>query len=424
MTVFISIFAFIDTRCPRTRGHARTKMPLQRRTKTPDKDPLVVRITATTARTRYGLTDDELRRHLKCELVCNPHYKSAAPMRLYLETHVEDLAARIEAIRTADREAADRAATAEAVRKAMEADERKRDAQAMMRRLKERHTPSSPIAGEDDTLPLDVLGAVMRAIAREYESDGGIVDALCISQQLATAALVCRDFRLAARDGFSELGNIVQSDPFTTSDPRSAWERRAKAMHDPAGCKLPDLKETARELDQKVSGTKAEVAARVLASLGLGGRPAPRYVPSEVIWSAWDCRHDRKLGSQVRDALLRMAQLQDRGTARHFPAECERDCEAALLVCRSGLAHASNVHAALRAHFKDTAGLLRSAEACEVAYIDLMAERRAQEAELKARCRADNATCTACKKKAAARECRHRCCGECCTGPCVRHRVP
>jgi hypothetical protein len=48
------------------------------------------RITATKAKTEYMLTEKELKT-INCELVRNPHYGSAAPMRLYLLSEIETL---------------------------------------------------------------------------------------------------------------------------------------------------------------------------------------------------------------------------------------------------------------------------------------------------------------------------------------------
>jgi hypothetical protein len=255
-------------------------------------------ICLTTCRARYGLTTDDLD-VLDCITCRNPHYRNAAPMRLYVEDDVADLArdkARHEAERRQYRidhaeEIAAEHARHEKERKdriAAEAKARRDASKAFVDRFYAFDDPYTPRASPGNRWPVDVLGRVMVMVARSLEPEGirgpGIVAA-----DLLNAALAFADMREAAADGFAELGRLCPGIGF-------GFDYR-----DPMAAKARDLQDAACVLGLKATGSKPELAHRILDELGLQVPPWA-CVPLSVVRAVTEERRSAFLPAEIRRA--------------------------------------------------------------------------------------------------------------------------
>lgn len=252
----------------------------------------------TTCRARYGLTSDDLEA-LDCITCRNPHYRSAAPMRLYVEDDVIALALdkeRYEAeqrqyrIDHAEEIAAERASR-EQERKdriAAEAKARRDASKAFMDRFYAFETAHVPKSTPGNGWPTDVIGRVMVMIARSLEPDG-IRGPGIVAIDLLNAAIACGPD--AAADGFVELGRLCPGIGF-------GFDYR-----DPMAAKVRDLQDAACVLGLRSTGSKPELAHRILDELGLAVPPWP-CVPLPVVRAVTEERRTAFLSAELRRARL------------------------------------------------------------------------------------------------------------------------
>ncbi len=232
------------------------------------RDPdLPVRICATTAKARYRLRDSDLRL-LHCDRYINPHYRSAAPMRLYYEEDVQELAGEVAAERALARErapllAAEKAAAIKAARRA--------DVEALAA-----YAPAVVVSETGDCglpLPTDTLEHVARLLGGSVEPTGvrgpGIV-----ARDLCSMAATCRELRVAARVGFAALASGTDIHGGTD------W---ATLLRAPTSMSGVALRAAARERGVPVSGSKADLAMRLLRDLGVRTRPSAHASPAALL---------------------------------------------------------------------------------------------------------------------------------------------
>lgn len=258
-------------------------------------------ICLTTCRARYGLTYDDLDA-LDCITCRNPHYRNAAPMRLYVEDDVAELArdkARYEAeqrqyrIDHAEEIAAERAMHEKARkdRIAAEAKARRDASKAFVDRFYAFNNSIDNRSNPGNRWPIDVLGRVMVMVARSLEPDG-IRGPGIVAMDLLNAAMAFADMRVAAADGFAELGRLCPDISF-------GFDYR-----DPMAARAGDLQDAACVLGLKATGTKPELAHRILEELGLVVPPWP-CVPLSVVRAVAEERRPAFLPAGLRRARLR-----------------------------------------------------------------------------------------------------------------------
>jgi XPA protein C-terminus len=254
----------------------------------------------TTCRARYGLTSDDLEA-LDCITCRNPHYRNAAPMRLYVEDDVIALALdkeRYEAERRQYRiDHAEEIAT-ERVRReqerkdriAAEAKDRRDASKAYVGRFYAFNDPYVPRPTPGNRWPIDVLGRVMVMLARSLEPDG-IRGPGIVTMDLLNAAMAFDDMRVAAADGFAELGRLCPGIGF-------GFDYR-----DPMAAKARDLQDAACVLGLRSAGSKPETAHRILDELGLVVPPWP-CVPLSVVRAVAEERRSAFLPAELRRVRL------------------------------------------------------------------------------------------------------------------------
>lgn len=254
----------------------------------------------TTCRARYGLTSDDLDA-LDCVTCRNPHYRNAAPMRLYVEEDVVALALDKEryeaerrqwAIDHAEEIATERARREQERKEAIAAEAKaRRDAsKAFVDRFYAFKDPYVSRSTPGNGWPIDVLGRVLIMLARSLEPEG-IRGPGIVSMDLLNAAMAFDDMRVAAADGFAELGRLCPGIGF-------GFDYR-----DPMAAKARDLQDAACVLGLKSTGSKPEIAHRILDELGLVVPPWP-CVPLSVVRAVAEERRSAFLPAEFRRARL------------------------------------------------------------------------------------------------------------------------
>jgi hypothetical protein len=241
----------------------------------------MTRITASRAKGEFGLTEDDLD-GLGCEHVRNPHYRSAAPMRLYELAEVESM---VETKRAA-RAAAFSARESDAARKRELAAASRAAARA---RVAGFQPPRPPEAGSTP-LPVHLWTAVLASLKDRCNA---VYDACLAARDVCSAAMACRDLRAAAGDAL--CGML----PGASSAPGGA--KLAQALSQPGRMAKADLRAVCAQLQLPLSGNKPELIVRILDALGMD-RPSPVHaarVPAALLLEAR--RQRRAPGSALQD---------------------------------------------------------------------------------------------------------------------------
>lgn len=228
------------------------------------------RVTASRAKGEFGLDERDLI-GLDCKLAHNPHYHSAANMRLYVLSDVR-AASEAKKARAAAWEAG-REERLEASRAKAKADARA-CARACAARVATLSPPTEPSVEGSTVLPVHVWTEVLSALM--IHDVNPVRDACLAARDVCSAAMVCRDMRLAAVE-------VLRGAETDDADPaRDA--RLARAVSYPADTKKPELKQACADLGLAVGGNKPELVVRILAALGLDAlrRDAPVALLAEA----------------------------------------------------------------------------------------------------------------------------------------------
>ena len=212
------------------------------------------RITASRAKGEYGLDERDLF-GIACQLAYNPRYRSAACMRLYLLSEVraasdakKERAAAWEAGREERLEAARANAKANA----------KANARACAARVASLTLPVEPSAEGSTVLPVHVWADVLSVLMSDSNA---VMDGCIAARDVCSAAMVCRDLRLASVEVLKGAG--------TDDDDPEMLARLSMAVSNPSGMKKPELKQACVDLGLAVGGNKPELVVRLLTALGL-----------------------------------------------------------------------------------------------------------------------------------------------------------
>lgn len=258
-------------------------------------------ICLTTCRARYGLTPDDLD-VLDCITCRNPHYRSAAPMRLYVEDDVAELARAKERYEAAQRQyRIDHAEEIAAVRSLREQERKdqivaeakaRRDAsKAFVARFYSVVESIDNRTTRGNRWPVDVIGRVMVMLARSLEPDGIRGPGIVVMDLLNAAMVFGTDMRVAVADGFAELGRLCPGIGF-------GFDYR-----DPMAAKARDLQDAACVLGLRSTGSKPEIAHRILEEIGLVVPPWP-CVPLPVVRAVAEERRSAFLPAELRRVRL------------------------------------------------------------------------------------------------------------------------
>ena len=209
------------------------------------------KITASRAKGEFGLNDNDLS-ELDCILVRNPHYRSAACMRLYVLSDVE-AASDAKKASAAAREAGREDVRAEKLLKA------KASAKAAAALVASLCLPTPASTEGSTVLPVEIWFDILSKVV-EFETLREEF-ACHIARDVINAGMVCRDMRIASVDVLSSLNDKVKSVKIDDSV--------VKAVSDPGRMKKAELKQVLSGIGLAVGGNKPELIVRILDSLGL-----------------------------------------------------------------------------------------------------------------------------------------------------------
>jgi hypothetical protein len=130
------------------------------------------------------------------------------------------------------------------------------------------------------------LRCIFEKIVQEYEPSG-VRCCLSIVKDLVNISETCWDFRNVLRE--FTIPDFDSKVATSLSNSTTNWE---KVLQEPSSLRLPDLKQAARTLDIKVSGTKAELILRILQEFQLT-KPSiiPAMLKYRIIQEKY-CSHD------------------------------------------------------------------------------------------------------------------------------------
>jgi hypothetical protein len=227
------------------------------------------RICASTVRSEYHLSQKDLDEIPYVE-ARNPHYRNAAPMRLFEVSDVEEYVEWKQVYFSAESKAS-----------------RKEEERQRYRDLAHSYSAAATALQKktdnyDEQIPLDndVLSRVMEVMAEEVEPFGVYGPSLA-AQDLAQVAQTCKQMHRAHHAGIKRLGVVMvnAADKYDRVSVPSAVRHSAdegetspynSIMLDPLAVSLTKLKEACRDLgDCKVTGDKAELAGHLLIRLRL-----------------------------------------------------------------------------------------------------------------------------------------------------------
>ncbi len=366
-----------------------------RRRRNDDNDDDTKYVCATRAKSQYGLTERDLDA-LECRYVPNPHYRSAAPMRLYKVDDVEELQTKNQ--QTARESNAIRV-TPEEKEAARKAKQRAENDSATAKVMDFASSSSSArLHGSSDLdtcpMPIDVWTHVLCSLAADMDP---LRSMSVVVQDVCRAALTCRDFRIASRAALQILSSTPRTSTFNYDN--NDDELRAPLVKTPMSMRLVDLKTIARNVGVHVSGTKAVLVVRIYAKLKLA---APsEWAPASLVWLM---HHERSTPFTQDPAMEALCTRGIKLGAFYMPQ------------------HGSNMlHGRLRllTMFKSHADIVRELDAKEEkkrqGWISLKRQR------LTTSTSNTNDSCVQCTRNLASQRCVIHMCRRCCTGPCAFH---
>lgn len=177
-----------------------------------DDEPLPKRVCATRAKSQLGATEGLLRT-LDCERVRNPHYRSAAPMRLYDTEEVQEAVRNAQA-RKAYREEFPEIVAAEKLTKQKEIAKEKSEvaAQACAQFSQNSACRQEPDAAarQSTKLPIDVWSVILQKLcpAKLTPLEGTSV----IARNIINAQLACHDCHKACEAAWHTLAALLEAD--------------------------------------------------------------------------------------------------------------------------------------------------------------------------------------------------------------------
>ena len=413
---------------------------------TDDEQPAPKRICASNARSLLGATEKILST-LTCQLKTNPHYRCAAPMRLYDIHEVEEAVQKAEADKQY-RENHRETIEAQKLAKQKEVAKQKADtaAQACAQFSKEPKCTQDFTQGshQPTKLPLDVWGSILKKLCPTALS--ALEAPSTIARHIVNAQLICRESCAASGAAWAALAALIQADHhvlseeerisrsqkpqerstarMTTSAPcrNMSWEEsvanplRSKkitlpadmpwdqVVSNPLSLKNDVLKEACRSVGEQVSGTKAVLVLRLLKFFGVD---RPCAVPAVVLLSV---KHEKVLYSSTQlnqDAMIRFA------VEYAFPRFTQTGIN-------YGKTTMFAVRKVLASHFQSVSHLLQYVNE---SYVPAPKPQSAGKSYAGNGCKKrkrKNSYMCGCGNQPAP-TCQQGCCKNCCRGPCARH---
>ena len=365
------------------------------------------KITVTEVRQQYKLKDEDIA-HLDCEVRRNPHYRNAAPMRLY---DLEDIkaAAASKKLRLASEE--ETAKEVRAARDQANDEAKKAHALSCKARVQSWAGASSAFQYRMGTiLPLDVLEKILKFLCNDFEPNG-VRACSVISRDLVNASMACKELHVASRAAFRHLKNVQLGQSGVRSTPQEGG-LLDQFLSDPNSLRLDQIRSIAKSCGVKVSQPKPVLIMDVLNVMNL---KAPSQIPASVLMAVnlEKTRCDSAFCSQC----MKIEAFRTAKSEFSLRIACTE-------VGLTTLAHLKAVTEVIDAAAKaarDKADQERRA-AIDKVYEERRAARDKADQERRAKkigtriCVSESCT------KTSAVACTMQMCGECCRGPCGRHR--
>lgn len=344
-------------------------------------------ICASTAKQTYRLSERDLE-DLECMYVKNPHYSSAAPMRLYDEDEVRDISEEKASRLQYEHDHAEEI-------KAQKNEEKKRVARELAAKCKQTiDSWNSSERGQAGTynsrLSLDLWSSVLIKLSDDIELDG-VRGVSVVARDICNACLSCPDMKAASHLAFKSLADRCPSLPTMNDDP-DIWNQ---FILDPVSVRLDVMKRMARDLGLAVGGNKPVVVCRLFEQFGI---EQPSVVPAKVLHAI----HSEKSSRSYPWALGTMCTTIWLGSSPNGSVFRLRKT-----LMNLGITTLS----ALRVRYEDA----RVVELARQKEREKQAEERAKALFEKSRrvCTCGNAPAATCSFQR---------CAKCCQGPCVRHQ--
>ena len=388
-----------------------------------DEEPLPKRMCATRARSQLGATD-KLLRDLACERVRNPHYRSAAPMRMYDTQEVQDAVQKAEADKVYREHRKD---SIEAERLARQKDKAKQKAnlaaQACSQFFKKATPSQDSIDGTHGShiptkLPSDVWSVVLEKLCPSELS--AIEGPSVIARNILNAQLICHDCHAASTSAWCALSDLIQADHKAHWSENTGYSRRwelpwevyianplrtfdhilneglpwDQIVCSPLIIKNDVLMEACRFAKEQVSGTKAVLVLRLLQYFGI---QRPCAIPAVVLLAV---KHEKVLYVSTRPNMI--SGQQDIAFAisqafQHYTWANIRPTSTTVFEVRKVLA----------CQFPSWEDFLQYASRHKP-----QVPSKKPHKQIKGRCQSGNQPAPACQQS---------CCKNCCRGPCGRH---
>lgn len=384
-----------------------------------DEEPLPKRMCATRARSQLGATD-KLLRDLPCERVRNPHYRSAAPMRMYDTQEVQDAVRKAEADKVYREHHKD---SIEAERLAGQKDKAKQKAdlaaQACSQFCKKSIPSQASIDSTPDShiptkLPSDVWSVVLEKLCPSELS--AIEGPSVIARNILNAQMTCHDCHAASTSAWHALADLVQADHKAHSQKphnmrwRLPWEVYVanplrtfdhilndslpwdQIVCNPLNIKNDVLKEACRFENEQVSGTKAMLVLRLLQYFGI---QRPCAIPAVVLLAV---KHEKVLYASMQPYQQHDITFAVSQAYQHYTGAKIRSSSTTLFQVRRVLAF----------QFPSWEDFLQYASRHKPEVPSKKPHK-----QIHGRCQCGNQPAPACQQS---------CCRRCCQGPCGRHK--
>lgn len=398
------------------------------------------RMCASRARDEYDLTEAELAT-LEVEYARNPHYRSAAPMRLYLISDLEAAAQAKRAAETAreeyEREHADEIAQARqaalvAAEEQQEAlEEARRMHQAAVRAARKQRAEAAigkwhkldrgfEEADSGTGLSPDIWIQILMLLVDDLETEG-VRGVSVVARDLCNARMLCKELTFPTQHVFKHLSNLCPA----IRGPEKLWEVFGR---DPFSLKVPQLKELAKTMQIRVSDPKAVLIVNLQQRVGI---TQPTTVPVNVV-AAVKLEKDQGVLSL---GIGQDASVRDLAGVSYNASvfSLRRACLAHGFASTSSLLE----EAARRKLIRDEEERKRREEARKRRQREMQQKMEAHKEHIRKMKEAGHdipqgkkpgyplgldRTCWQCRKNTAAKDCAFGLCGSCCPGQdCARH---
>ena len=415
---------------------------------TDEDQPLPKRICASTARSQLGATEKILST-LACQLKTNPHYRSAAPMRLYDTEEVQEAVQKAEADKVYREEHRD-TVEAEKLAKQKNAAKQKADAAAQacaqFPRKLDSYQDFAQGCHQPTKLPLDVWGSILEKLCPASLS--ALEGPSTIARHIINAQLICHESCAASGAAWSALAALIQTDHHALHGrmPRKPKSKQKSGAHTPNAADLQNmpremrianplhsmdiplhadvpwdhivsnplslkndvLKEACRSVGEQVSGTKAVLVLRLLQYFGIN---RPCTIPAIVLLAV---KHE-KVPYLYISTSTQLSQSNELALAvsyafRHFTT----------VDINYGRTTVFAVRRVLAAQFESIPQLLQFASRFTASHVARSARtggKKRKNTESRANRAAGRCGCG----NQPAPTCQQACCKNCCQGPCARH---